>query len=67
MFAPYQLYVDRKADLQRMLAELPRQCGPDSVLLVEFDERFSAEDLPDPECWETRHYPPAFIARRILP
>ncbi len=63
---PYQLYVDRKDDMRRMLAELPQQCGPDSVLLVEFDERFLAEDLPEPELWETRHYAPAFVARRII-
>ena len=52
--------------MQLMLAELASQCAEGSVLLVEFDERFLASELPDPELWETRHYPPAFVARRIV-
>jgi hypothetical protein len=34
---------------------------PESLIVVESDERFSPTDLPDPEAWRIRHYSPATL------
>ena len=35
-----------------------------SHLIVECDEHFDTQELPNPELWDVRSYPPAVIALR---
>jgi 16S rRNA (guanine966-N2)-methyltransferase len=58
---PYDLYVDRKDDMLRMIGELIDAAPADSVFVVESDERFDLSDLPEPDAWNCRKYFPAFV------
>lgn len=58
---PYDFYVDRQEDMLRLLGTLFRAAPAESILVVESDERFSFDALPDPQAWNVRAYPPAVI------
>ncbi len=45
----------------KSLADLMAAAPPESLIVVESDERFSPTDLPDPEAWRIRHYSPATL------
>ncbi|MFM2093758.1 MAG: Ribosomal small subunit methyltransferase [Planctomycetota bacterium] len=59
---PYELYQSRTADLMQLLAGLMHQLVPGSRLAVEFDERFSAPQLPNSDDWDVRAYAGIFLA-----
>ena len=61
---PYSLYVERTDDLLTMLQQLLDQAPPGSLFVVESDERFDPQLLPDPDQWQLRFYPPALILMR---
>jgi 16S rRNA (guanine(966)-N(2))-methyltransferase RsmD len=58
---PYQLYVDRTADMLDLIGGLLRLAPAESLFVVESDNRFDMGLLPDPEAWDLRTYPPAMV------
>ncbi len=59
---PYSHFVDQREQLLESLAKLMEQAPPESLIVVESDDRFSPADLPQPEAWRIRHYAPATIS-----
>jgi hypothetical protein len=53
--------VHHREELMKSLADLMAAAPPESLIVVESDERFSPTDLPDPEAWRIRHYSPATL------
>jgi 16S rRNA (guanine966-N2)-methyltransferase len=58
---PYDFYISRAAEMLELLNRLMDAAAADSLLVVEADERFQFEQLPDPAGWDIRVYPPAVI------
>jgi 16S rRNA (guanine(966)-N(2))-methyltransferase RsmD len=58
---PYDLYVEREADLLQLLDGLIRAAPAGSLVVVESDERFDAGRLPYADAWKVRQYSPAQI------
>lgn len=61
---PYDFYVDRADDMLKLLTTLMDKAPPESIFVVESDERFDPALLPDANAWDVREYPPARIALR---
>lgn len=61
---PYDFYVDRRDDMLKLLSTIAAGAPPKSILVVEADARFDFADLPQPQMWDAREYPPARIAMR---
>ena len=59
---PYALYERQPADIVELLGWLIVGAPAASILVVEYDERFSAEQLPGSDQWDIRQYHPATIA-----
>jgi 16S rRNA (guanine966-N2)-methyltransferase len=59
---PYEFYSSRLEDMLNLIRTLVNQAPLRSVFVVESDERFSPETLPDVLTWDTRQYPPAVIS-----
>lgn len=59
---PYAFYVERQEDMLAMVGRLIEQAPPQSVFVLESDDRFDAELLPDAAAWDIRSYPPARLA-----
>lgn len=58
---PYDFYLERKEEMLRLLSTLFRAAPAESILVVESDERFSFDTLPEAHAWDVRTYPPAVI------
>lgn len=58
---PYSFYVDRLADMLGLIGGLMEQAPPESVVMVETDERFNFSELPNPDAWDIRTYLPATV------
>lgn len=58
---PYDLFVSGKEALLHVLSGLWNKAPPHSRFAVEADERFDFADLPEPENWRVRSYPPAHV------
>jgi len=58
---PYDFYVDRLDEMLALLSGLMASAPAQSVFVVESDERFDFELLPDPQAWDIRAYAPAVI------
>ena len=63
---PYAFYTERAAEMDRLLRDVLEHAPDNSTFVVESDDRFSTDQLPDPELWEIRQYPPAVIALRTI-
>jgi 16S rRNA (guanine966-N2)-methyltransferase len=59
---PWELYVQRGRELVDLLGDLLERAPVGSVLIVECDERFDLDQLPDAPRWRRRAYPPAVLA-----
>lgn len=59
---PYDLYESRAGDMVHMIEGLLRRSPQGSLMVVESDERFSVDQLPQAFDWRVRDYPPARIA-----
>jgi 16S rRNA (guanine966-N2)-methyltransferase len=59
---PYDFYVDRSADMLKMIESLAAAAPAESLLVVESDERFDSSVLPQSYDWDRRTYPPACVA-----
>ena len=58
---PYDLYISRQDDLLGLLKTLVSMSPPESVFVVEADERFDFGLLPHAADWDVRTYPPAIV------
>ncbi len=58
---PYDLYVERRQELLTMLIDLLNASPPQSLFVVESDERLDPALLPRPAGWRMRQYSPAQI------
>lgn len=59
---PYDFYVQRWEELQTLIQELLDGAPEQSLLVVESDDRFDTQLLPDADRWEVRQYAPARVA-----
>jgi 16S rRNA (guanine966-N2)-methyltransferase len=58
---PYDFYVERCEEMLDLLAGLIQAAPRESIFVVEADGRFQFEQLPDPQAWDVRTYPPAAV------
>lgn len=58
---PYDFYVTRTADMLGLLDDVFALAPPQSIVVVEADERFDFASLPQAESWRVRPYPPAVV------
>lgn len=58
---PYAFFVERREQMLEILGQLLAAGPEESVFVVESDERFVFAELPDPEGWDVREYPPARV------
>jgi len=59
---PYDFYVERQEEMLALIQGLFDHAPPESILIVESDERFDMTLLPQAETWDVRPYPPAVLA-----
>ena len=59
---PYRYYVERVEQMVELLRHLVEAAPQQSVFVVESDERFDPQLLPQPALWDLRMYPPARIS-----
>jgi 16S rRNA (guanine(966)-N(2))-methyltransferase RsmD len=59
---PYAFYADRRDDMLSLVTRLLEASPPGSVLVVEADESFDMQLLPQADQWDVRAYPPAVVA-----
>ena len=58
---PYAFFIERQDAMLELIGRLLHAAPPESLLVVEADERFDFGLLPDPSAWDLRQYPPAVI------
>jgi 16S rRNA (guanine966-N2)-methyltransferase len=58
---PYDFYIDRAVEMQEMIVTLIQSAAAESAFVVEADERFDFQTLPDPQAWDVRTYQPAVV------
>ena len=58
---PYDFYVDRIEEMLSLIAGMMQAAPPESVFVVESDERLDFTRLPEPEAWQVHSYPPARV------
>ena len=58
---PYEFYVARKDDVLKLVYHLIEASPRNSLFAVEADERFDFHELPQPDEWDIRPYPPAIL------
>jgi len=58
---PYDFYVQRSERMLQLIGELMQAAPPESLFVVESDNRFDFRTLPDAEHWDVRPYPPAVV------
>jgi len=58
---PYDFYIERAGEMLQLLGDLIEAAPAESVFVVESDGRFDLGQLPEPESWKTRGYPPAVV------
>jgi 16S rRNA (guanine966-N2)-methyltransferase len=59
---PYALFSEKKSAMMKLVSEIIEYAPLDSLIVLEFDDRFSEDQLPDRQNWDVRRYPPAVIA-----
>lgn len=59
---PYALFEKNHDEMLITLHSLVDVAPVDSLFVVESDERFNTDELPDAVQWQVRHYPPAFVS-----
>lgn len=58
---PYEFYVSRAADMLGLIGGMLESAPPQSLFVVEADERFDFAMLPDAQGWDVRTYAPAVV------
>jgi 16S rRNA (guanine966-N2)-methyltransferase len=64
---PFEFYGARGEDMLRLMERMSEAAPSASVLVVEADEGFDFTQLPQPQEWDVRSYPPAFTGIRAVP
>ncbi len=59
---PYDFYLERWPQLSTIIEKILAMSPSGSMLLVESDERFETNQLPDAYQWDVRAYPPAVLS-----
>ena len=59
---PFAFYTERKDDMLGLIRTLMEKAPAESQFMVEADESFDMELLPQAADWDVRTYPPAVIA-----
>jgi 16S rRNA (guanine966-N2)-methyltransferase len=59
---PYELYVAQPEQMIELVDQLVQHAPWHSLIVVEADQRFDCDRLPDSVTWDVRTYPPAVIA-----
>jgi len=59
---PYDFFVDRREEMLELIGGVIGRAPPGSAVAVESDRRFDPAQLPRPEDWDVRPYPPAVVA-----
>jgi 16S rRNA (guanine966-N2)-methyltransferase len=58
---PYDFYVQRAEEMLDLIVGLTEAAPAESIFVVEADDRFDFQRLPDPQAWNVRRYPPAVV------
>ena len=58
---PFDFFVDRRDEMLALIETLINAAPPESIFVVESDERFDFAQLPRSEEWDIRQYPPAVV------
>lgn len=58
---PYDFYVERTAEMLELIGGMIATAPQKSIFVVESDERFDFQSLPQPNEWDVRRYPPAVV------
>ncbi|HMC09678.1 MAG TPA: hypothetical protein VKH44_00250, partial [Pirellulaceae bacterium] len=58
---PFDFYVERRPEMLALVSRWIEVSPEGSQIVVEADERFDFQSLPQPEKWDVRNYPPAVI------
>jgi 16S rRNA (guanine966-N2)-methyltransferase len=58
---PYDFYVDRLEEMLSLIAGMVQAAPPESLFVVESDERLDFTLLPEAGAWQVRSYPPARV------
>ena len=64
---PYEFFVDRQEKMLELIRTMFEVAPPQSTIVVESDDRFDHELLPDPDQWDSRRYAPAIVGIRRKP
>lgn len=59
---PYDFYVDRAGEMIKLINSIMQMAPDESSFVVESDDRFALETLPEFDRWDIRHYAPAIVA-----
>ena len=59
---PYDFFVERKEPILDLIHRMMAAAPPESVFVIESDQRFDLKSLPDSDSWKIREYAPAVIA-----
>jgi 16S rRNA (guanine966-N2)-methyltransferase len=59
---PFDFYVERREAMLTMIGRWLELGLAGSQIVVEADERFAMDSLPDAVAWDVREYPPAVVA-----
>jgi 16S rRNA (guanine966-N2)-methyltransferase len=58
---PYAFFVERTEAMLDLIGRMMEDSPGGSMLVVESDDRFRFEQLPQPDAWDVRRYPPAVV------
>jgi 16S rRNA (guanine(966)-N(2))-methyltransferase RsmD len=58
---PYAFYVERADEMLALISGLIEAAPPESIFVVESDERFDFARLPGADQWDVRPMPPALV------
>ncbi|MEM9411789.1 MAG: RsmD family RNA methyltransferase [Planctomycetota bacterium] len=59
---PYEMFVTRTTDLLEMISCFKDSAPSESIIVVESDDRFDVDQLPNSKDWSIRQYSPALIS-----
>ncbi len=58
---PYELYLSQLDEMVALVARAVDLAPPESTIVVEADDRFDFDNLPEADCWDVRTYRPAVV------
>ena len=59
---PYRFYQERAGEMLKLIGTFVERAPADSIMVVEASQEFDCGQLPQPDAWDVRTYPPAVIA-----